>query len=162
MEEGVAAVEVDNQDQYYVGFGGFPNAAGVMELDAAIMDGTRQCVRPCVVRVGSDLAFRLTPTQTQHNSNLTTTQHIWCGGGATGLHSGRVGGAQGEIDKQPNIPIQRKTDTYLSSLSNQSRLGDGALAALGAGGTGRLHLCAGAGKGVCGGGVSYCNHHPSC
>ena len=39
------AVELDNQDQYYVGYGGFPNAAGAMELDAAVMEGTRRCVR---------------------------------------------------------------------------------------------------------------------
>lgn len=44
VEAGVNAVEIDNQEQYYVGYGGFPNAAGVMELDAAVMEGTRQCV----------------------------------------------------------------------------------------------------------------------
>eukprot|EP01031_Cornospumella_fuschlensis_P038629 gene38629-46960_t len=38
VEEAVRAVELDTQDQYYVGVGGYPNAAGVMELDAAIMD----------------------------------------------------------------------------------------------------------------------------
>lgn len=44
VEAGVNAVEIDNQEQYYVGYGGFPNAAGVMELDAAVMEGTRRCV----------------------------------------------------------------------------------------------------------------------
>jgi isoaspartyl peptidase/L-asparaginase-like protein (Ntn-hydrolase superfamily) len=39
-EAGVNAVELDTQDQYFVGYGGLPNAEGVMELDAAIMDGT--------------------------------------------------------------------------------------------------------------------------
>jgi hypothetical protein len=29
-------------DQYYVGYGGFPNAEGEMELDAAIMCGSRK------------------------------------------------------------------------------------------------------------------------
>jgi len=38
VEMGICAVELDNNDQYCVGFGGFPNAEGVMELDAAIMD----------------------------------------------------------------------------------------------------------------------------
>lgn len=32
----------DNRDQYYVGRGGYPNAEGVMELDAAIMAGKRR------------------------------------------------------------------------------------------------------------------------
>lgn len=44
VELGVNAVELDNQGQYYVGYGGFPNAAGEMELDAAVMEGTRRCV----------------------------------------------------------------------------------------------------------------------
>ncbi len=39
VEAGVTAVEIDNQGQYFVGFGGLPNANGIMELDAAIMDG---------------------------------------------------------------------------------------------------------------------------
>ena len=38
VENGICAVEVDNSDQYCVGFGGFPNSEGIMELDAAIMD----------------------------------------------------------------------------------------------------------------------------
>jgi hypothetical protein len=29
-------------EQYYVGYGGFPNAEGEMELDAAIMCGSRK------------------------------------------------------------------------------------------------------------------------
>lgn len=36
---GINAVEMDTRDQYYVGLGGLPNAEGVMEMDAAIMDG---------------------------------------------------------------------------------------------------------------------------
>eukprot|EP00752_Nemacystus_decipiens_P001486 g1460.t1 len=39
-EAGVTAVEMDTQDQYYVGKGGLPNSDGVMEFDAAVMDGT--------------------------------------------------------------------------------------------------------------------------
>jgi len=38
VEQGIRCVELDNQEQYWVGVGGFPNADGVMELDAAIMD----------------------------------------------------------------------------------------------------------------------------
>lgn len=38
-EAGVRAVELDTQDQYYVGYGGLPNSDGSMEMDAAIMDG---------------------------------------------------------------------------------------------------------------------------
>lgn len=39
---GINVVELDTQDQYYVGLGGYPNAEGVMELDAAIMDHQRR------------------------------------------------------------------------------------------------------------------------
>ncbi len=39
-EAGVTAVEKDTQDQYYVGLGGLPNCDGVMEFDAAVMEGT--------------------------------------------------------------------------------------------------------------------------
>ena len=38
VEKGINAVELDNEDQYYVGVGGHPNRDGIMELDAAIMD----------------------------------------------------------------------------------------------------------------------------
>lgn len=72
VEEGVTAVELDNQDQYYVGYGGFPNAAGEMELDAAIMEGTRRCVRAGVARVGSDFGFRLFCLKTRSTQHHTT------------------------------------------------------------------------------------------
>jgi isoaspartyl peptidase/L-asparaginase-like protein (Ntn-hydrolase superfamily) len=35
-------VELDDQDQYFVGVGGLPNAEGKMEFDAAIMDHNRR------------------------------------------------------------------------------------------------------------------------
>ena len=38
-ERAVNAVELDTQDQYFVGVGGLPNRDGDMELDAAIMRG---------------------------------------------------------------------------------------------------------------------------
>lgn len=38
VEMGIRAVELDQNDQYYVGVGGLPNSNGIMELDAAIMD----------------------------------------------------------------------------------------------------------------------------
>lgn len=38
VEEGIKSVELNNDDQYWVGKGGFPNSDGVMELDAALMD----------------------------------------------------------------------------------------------------------------------------
>jgi len=38
LEQGVNAVELDLNGQYYVGYGGLPNAKGVMEFDAAVMD----------------------------------------------------------------------------------------------------------------------------
>jgi isoaspartyl peptidase/L-asparaginase-like protein (Ntn-hydrolase superfamily) len=42
VEAGVNRVETDNQEQYYVGYGGLPNAEGEMELDAAIFCGTKK------------------------------------------------------------------------------------------------------------------------
>lgn len=36
---GINAVELDTQDQYFVGLGGLPNSEGTMEMDAAVMDG---------------------------------------------------------------------------------------------------------------------------
>jgi len=38
VEKSINIVELDTHDQYYVGYGGLPNANGIMELDAAIMD----------------------------------------------------------------------------------------------------------------------------
>lgn len=40
LTPGVTAVELDTQDQYYVGLGGLPNSDQVMEFDAAVMEGT--------------------------------------------------------------------------------------------------------------------------
>jgi isoaspartyl peptidase/L-asparaginase-like protein (Ntn-hydrolase superfamily) len=42
VEKGVNKVELDDQDQYFVGVGGLPNADGVMEFDSAIMDHKRR------------------------------------------------------------------------------------------------------------------------
>eukprot|EP00596_Hydrurales_sp_CCMP1899_P008952 CAMPEP_0119041298 /NCGR_PEP_ID=MMETSP1177-20130426/11512_1 /TAXON_ID=2985 /ORGANISM="Ochromonas sp, Strain CCMP1899" /LENGTH=370 /DNA_ID=CAMNT_0007007229 /DNA_START=242 /DNA_END=1354 /DNA_ORIENTATION=- len=42
VEKGVNKVELDDQDQYFVGVGGLPNADGVMEFDSAIMDHRRR------------------------------------------------------------------------------------------------------------------------
>lgn len=42
VETGIRALELDTQDQYFVGVGGLPNADGVMELDAAIMDDLKR------------------------------------------------------------------------------------------------------------------------
>ena len=38
VETSIKALELDNQDQYFVGIGGLPNANGKMEFDAAMMD----------------------------------------------------------------------------------------------------------------------------
>eukprot|EP01035_Chromulina_nebulosa_P028382 gene28382-37462_t len=38
IELGIREVELNTDDQYFVGVGGLPNSEGVMELDAAIMD----------------------------------------------------------------------------------------------------------------------------
>lgn len=50
-EAGITAVEMDTQDQYYVGKGGLPNSDGVVEFDAAVMEGT-------TVSYGAVLALR--------------------------------------------------------------------------------------------------------
>lgn len=40
VEAGINKIELDTQDQYFVGVGGYPNEHGIMELDAAMMEGT--------------------------------------------------------------------------------------------------------------------------
>lgn len=42
VEAGINVVELDDVEQYYVGVGGLPNAHGVVECDAAIMDHRRR------------------------------------------------------------------------------------------------------------------------
>ncbi|CAM9645131.1 unnamed protein product, partial [Heterosigma akashiwo] len=39
VEAGINEVELNTEAQYYVGYGGLPNANGKMEFDAAVMDG---------------------------------------------------------------------------------------------------------------------------
>mmetsp|Transcript_279 Transcript_279/g.520 ORF Transcript_279/g.520 Transcript_279/m.520 type:complete len:370 (+) Transcript_279:83-1192(+) len=39
VEAGINVVELDTKEQYYVGYGGLPNAEGKMEMDAAVMEG---------------------------------------------------------------------------------------------------------------------------
>jgi N4-(beta-N-acetylglucosaminyl)-L-asparaginase len=57
-EAGVKAVEFDEQDQYYVGYGGLPNRDGLMEMDAAIMDGGAGLGgEPSVSRLGAVCAL---------------------------------------------------------------------------------------------------------
>ena len=42
VEAGIREVELDEKAQYFVGVGGLPNADGVMELDAAIVNHAGQ------------------------------------------------------------------------------------------------------------------------
>ena len=42
VEQGINRVELDDAEQYYVGVGGLPNAHGVVECDAAVMDHRRR------------------------------------------------------------------------------------------------------------------------
>jgi N4-(beta-N-acetylglucosaminyl)-L-asparaginase len=42
VEAGINVVELDDAEQYYVGLGGLPNAKGVVECDAAVMDHRRR------------------------------------------------------------------------------------------------------------------------
>ena len=42
VEQGINRVELDDAEQYYVGVGGLPNALGVVECDAAVMDHRRR------------------------------------------------------------------------------------------------------------------------
>ena len=42
VEAGINVVELDDAEQYYVGVGGLPNAQGVVECDAAVMDHRRR------------------------------------------------------------------------------------------------------------------------
>ena len=76
VERGINRVELDNADQYYVGVGGLPNADGVMELDAAVMDHRR--------RYGAVLALTDVPTPVSvARSVLERSPHsVLCGAGA--------------------------------------------------------------------------------
>ena len=38
VEESIKLLELENEEQYYVGVGGYPNAEGTMEFDGAMMD----------------------------------------------------------------------------------------------------------------------------
>lgn len=58
--EGITAVELDDQDQYFVGLGGLPNADGEMELDAAVMDGkTMSYGAVMAIRQGFEISVSL-------------------------------------------------------------------------------------------------------
>lgn len=67
--EGVRAVELDEADQYFVGVGGLPNADGVMELDAAIMDDRRRYGAVMAIRdVKSPISVaRVVMEKSEHN-----------------------------------------------------------------------------------------------
>eukprot|EP00611_Tribonema_gayanum_P001238 TRINITY_DN1090_c0_g2_i2.p1 TRINITY_DN1090_c0_g2~~TRINITY_DN1090_c0_g2_i2.p1 ORF type:complete len:327 (-),score=85.10 TRINITY_DN1090_c0_g2_i2:1131-2039(-) len=77
VEAGINTVELDTQEQYYVGLGGLPNAKGDMELDAAVMCGEHLTygavmALPGIARAVS--AARLVMERSPHA--------ILCGGGA--------------------------------------------------------------------------------
>lgn len=76
VELGVNEVELDLRDQYFVGYGGLPNARGVMELDAAIMDS--EC------RYGAVMALRdiRTPISVARTVLERSPHNIFVGEGA--------------------------------------------------------------------------------
>jgi len=76
VEEGIKFVELDDNDQYYVGVGGLPNSDGNMELDAAIMDHKK--------RYGAVMALKniKTPISVARSIMEKCVHNIICGDGA--------------------------------------------------------------------------------
>lgn len=46
-------MEEDDSEQYFVGFGGLPNAEGVVQCDAGIMQGNGSYGAVCALEVGT-------------------------------------------------------------------------------------------------------------
>jgi beta-aspartyl-peptidase (threonine type) len=83
--EAVIRLVEDNLDDHTVGLGGYPNIDGVVELDAAIMDGTTR-------RAGAVGALR------DHRAAITvaravmeTTQHVLITGGGASALAAKIG-----------------------------------------------------------------------
>ena len=76
VERGINQVELDDAEQYYVGVGGLPNADGMMELDAAVMDHKR--------RYGAVLALTdvATPVSVARSVLERSPHSVLCGAGA--------------------------------------------------------------------------------
>lgn len=76
VEEGIKYVELDDNDQYYVGIGGLPNSEGIMEFDAAIMDSKK--------RYGAVMALKSikTPISVARSVMEKCVHNIICGDGA--------------------------------------------------------------------------------
>lgn len=77
VEKSVNTIELDTSAQYYVGYGGLPNAAGHMELDAAIMSGDK-------LRYGAVMALQgvRTPISVARNVLEQSPHNILAGDGA--------------------------------------------------------------------------------
>lgn len=78
LEAGINAVELDTQDQYFVGLGGLPNSEGTMEMDAAVMDGK-------TMTYGAVMAIRgiATPFSAARLAMEKSPHSIFAGEGAT-------------------------------------------------------------------------------
>jgi beta-aspartyl-peptidase (threonine type) len=84
VEAGVRQVE-DNPEDHTVGFAGHPNVAGVVELDASIMDGTARAAGA----VGSLIGFRHAITVAR--AVMEQTPHVIIVGDGAAQLAARVG-----------------------------------------------------------------------
>ena len=76
VEEGIKFVELNDDDQYFVGVGGLPNSEGHMELDAAIMDHKK--------RYGAVMAIKKikSPISIARSIMEKCVHNVICGDGA--------------------------------------------------------------------------------
>jgi len=113
VEEGIKYVELDNNDQYYVGIGGLPNADGDMEFDAAIMDSNK--------RYGAVMALKniKTPISIARSVMEKCIHNVICGDGAL-----KWAIANGYIPDENVLTIESKKEWMAWKYENEKHLSD--------------------------------------
>ncbi len=111
LEIGIRAVEA-NDDDWSVGRGGYPNALGVVELDAAVMDGRTRASGA----VGALQGF-LHPVSVAY-AVMARLPHVLLVGEGAGHFADEIGAERAELLTEP----QREN---LARWQRHSRLGDG-------------------------------------
>ena len=120
VEKGINMVELDTEDQYYVGLGGYPNINGVMELDAAIMDHE--------MRYGAVMAMRdiATPISVARTVMERCQHNILTGDGALAwaLQQGfQAGNILTDSVKQEYLAWKQEQDAKTSTEESHDTIG---------------------------------------